>query len=304
VSQLEMMMVGGWLSLMVSGAAVVVAAASPAHARQRTVPLEPCDSVLKAARTDSVFVGARAYLLRRDGEPLTSRARTLLVEAILSRFTAPKPLQVPVFAAGPVRTRMLRVERLPGDSIVLREPLLYGVYDFSLLRDGAVSKVTVAVPTLAPEFDARIVAGIAGLTADSTPALVPRALDLDSLALELRITTGPEDTRIRVPPAVVFTAHFPLLRLVDAKLTGTNPPPIYPREERDDGQDGDVMLRVIVDAAGTPRIETLEVLHATSPAFALAAARALARYHFTPAHVGACPVPQVVEIPFWFSLRP
>ena len=93
-------------------------------------------------------------------------------------------------------------------------------------------------------------------------------------------------------------------RLVDAKLTGTNPPPIYPREERDDGQDGDVMLRVIVDAAGTPRIETLEVLHATSPAFALAAARALARYHFTPAHVGACPVPQVVEIPFWFSLRP
>ena len=30
----------------------------------------------------------------------------------------------------------------------------------------------------------------------------------------------------------------------------------------------------------------------------------LARYHFTPAHVGACTVPQVVLVPFWFSLRP
>ena len=71
-----------------------------------------CDSVLRAARVDSVAVTARAFLVRRDGEPLPPRARMLLLEAILGHFAAPKLLQVPVFTAGPVRLRMLR----PGNS--------------------------------------------------------------------------------------------------------------------------------------------------------------------------------------------
>ncbi|HEX4468328.1 MAG TPA: TonB family protein, partial [Gemmatimonadaceae bacterium] len=116
--------------------------------------------------------------------------------------------------------------------------------------------------------------------------------------------TGPEDTRFRVPSEKLFTATFPRLRLVDAKPKGVLPLAEYPEEERDDGRDGEVMLRVVVDGSGGAIISTMEVLHATSPAFALSAARALARYHFSPARVGSCAVPQVVEIPFWFSLRP
>lgn len=273
---------------------------------QETAPpsREHCDSVLRAARNDSVAVTARAYLLRRDGEVLTPRARTLLIDAILSHFSAPKPLQVPIFSAGPVAMRMLHVEHLEGDSTASRAPLLYGVYDFSLLRDGGLSKVTVSVPTLAPEFDSRIVAAILSSTADSTLLAVQRVLNLDSLPLELRVSTGPVDTRIRVLPTTLFIAYFPQLRLVDAKPLSTNKPASYPDEERDDGEDGEVALRVVVDGSGMPLIPTLEVLHATSPAFALSAARALAQYRFQPAHVGACPVPQVVEVPFWFSLKP
>ena len=268
------------------------------------LPPEQCDSVLRAARHDSVAVTARAYLLRRDRGTLTSKARSLLVDAILSHFSAPKPLQLPVFSAGPVRMRMLRAEHLAGDSIGFRAPVLYGVYDFSLLRSGGTSKVTVAIPTLAPEFDSRVVEAILASVADSTTGLVPRALDLDSLPLELRITTGPTDTRLRFRPTTLFTAYFPRLPLVDAKPLATNKPAPYPDEERDDGDDGEVALRVVVDANGMPLITTMEVLHTTSSAFALAAARALAEYRYTPAHVGACPVPQVVEVPFWFSLRP
>jgi TonB family protein len=278
--------------------------ASPTMAQSVAPTPAQCDSVLRAARRDSVAVTARAFLLRRDEGLLTPRARQLLAEAILSRFVAPKPLQIPIFSPGPVAMPMLQVEHLSGDSTGLRAPILYGVYDFSLLRGGGVSKVTVAVPTLAPEFDSNVIEAILTATSDSVLVAVSRALDRDSIPLELRITTGPQDTRVRVAPTTIFKAQFPELPVVDAKPLSTNKPAAYPEEERDDGEDGEVALRVVVDAHGVPLITTMEVLHATSPAFALAAARALAEYRFAPAHVAACAVPQVVEVPFWFSLRP
>lgn len=262
-----------------------------------------CDSLLRAAYVDSVGVTARAYLLRRDGEVLPPRARSLLLETILAHYTAPKPLQLPVFSAGPARLRMLMRETL-GDSLSIREPVVYGVYSFTLWRNGAMSPIVTTIRSMVPRFDESIVAAITAAAADSAQAVVPRALNVDSLPLELRINTGPEDTRFRVPPVPLFTAIFPRVRLAEAKPVGTNPLPPYPEEERDEGRDGDVLLRVVIDATGAPLIPTLEVLHATSSAFALSAARTLARYRFVPAHVGACTVPQVLELPFWFSLRP
>jgi hypothetical protein len=278
--------------------------ASAAGAQQSDSSLARCDSVLRAARHDSMAITARAYLLRRDGDVLTPRARSLLTDAILAHFQPPRPLQIPVFAAGPTRMRMLKVEQLEGDSIVSRTPVLYGAYDFSLLATGAPSRVTITIPTLAKQFDSSIVRAIMASASDSTLAEVARALKKDSIPLELRISTAPEDTRLRVPATTLFTAYFPRLSLVDAKPLSTNKPAPYPDEELDDGEDGEAVLRVVVDASGTPRISTLEVLHATTPAFALAAGRALTEYKFVPAHVGSCPVPQVVELPFWFSLKP
>jgi TonB family protein len=232
------------------------------------------------------------------------RARSFLLESILAHFKAPQPLRLPVFGAGPTPMRMLRAEHLGDDTASSREPILYGVYNFSILRNGAITGVTTSVPTLTPGFDEQVIAAIAASVADSAPAIVMRSLGGDAIAVQLRISTGPEDTRFRVPSERLFTATFPRLRLIDAKPTGVLPLAEYPEEERDDGGDGEVMLRVVVNGSGNAVISTLEVLHATSPAFALSAARTLARYHFTPARVGSCTVPQVVEIPFWFSLRP
>jgi hypothetical protein len=263
-----------------------------------------CDSAFRAARVDSVVVMARAYLIRRDGEVLPPRVRELLLESILAHFKPPQPLQLPVFTPGPAPMRMLRPERLGGDSLANHEPVLYGVYDFTIRRSGAITRTVASVPTMAPDFDARVAAAIDAAVADSTPAVAVRALGADAIALELRISTGPADARFRVPPTTVFTATFPRLRLADARAIGPNPLPEYPEDERDDGRDGEVLLRVIIDASGAALIPTLEIVHATSPAFALAAERTLARYHFAPAHIGSCPVAQVMEIPFWFSLRP
>jgi hypothetical protein len=273
-------------------------------AAQTTTESRPsCDSVLRAARGDTVRVTARAYLLRRDGDVLSTRALSLVLESILAHFKVPTPLELPVFSAGPARLRMLRAE-MPGDSLTSREPTVYGVYRFTLRQGGTVTNVGITVPSIVRGFDESVTAAITAGARDSVPARITRALNADSLALELRITTGPEDIRLRVPPVSVFTTTFPRVRLVDAKPARANPLPPYPEEERDEGADGEVLLRVVVDGSGAPLIPTLEVLRATSPAFALAAARTLARYHFTPAHVGSCTVPQVVEVPFWFSLRP
>ena len=287
-----------------AAAATLVVPSLPLCAQRDTASDARCDSVLRAAQVDSVGVTARAYLIRRDGPTMPPRARSFLLESILSHFKAPQPLRLPVFGAGPAPMRMLRAEHLGGDSASRREPILYGVYNFSILRSGAITGVTTSVPTLTPGFDEQVIAAIDASVADSAPAIVTRALGGDAIAVQLRISTGPEDTRFRVPSEQLFTATFPRLRLVDARPTGVPPLAEYPEEERDDGGDGEVMLRVVVNASGNAVISTLEVLHATSPAFALSAARALARYHFTPARVGSCTVPQVVEIPFWFSLRP
>jgi TonB family protein len=283
---------------------LLLASGSRLSGQQDTMHDARCDSVLRAAQVDSVGVTARAYLIRRDGPTMPPRARAFLLESILSHFTAPQPLRLPVFGPGPAPMRMLHAEHLGADSSSIREPVLYGVYDFSILRSGGITAVKISVPTMAPSFDARVIAAIQGSVADSAPAIVTRALGGDAVAVELRISTGPEDTRFRVPSEKLFTATFPRLRLVDAKPKGVLPLAEYPEEERDDGRDGEVMLRVVVDGSGGAIISTMEVLHATSPAFALSAARALARYNFSPARVGSCAVPQVVEIPFWFSLRP
>ena len=263
-----------------------------------------CDSVLRAARADSIAVTARLYLTRRDGELLPQRVRRLLAETFAARFEPPVPLQLPVFGHGPAELRILRRETLGGDSLTSREPVVYGTYTFMIRRNGSVDSIATSTPTMVPGFDGRVIAAIRGTSADSALAAIGHALDQDSLVLDLRITTGSEDTRLRVLPAILFEAMFPRLRLVDAKPLPPVPLPQYPQDERDDGRDGDVLLRVVVDGSGAPVISTLEVLHATSPAFALAAAKTLARYHFAPAHVGACTVPQVVLLPFWFSLRP
>jgi hypothetical protein len=271
--------------------------------RQQPVSAAPCDSVLRAARVDSVPVTARVYLLRPDGGTLPSRARDLVLQRILEHFVAPRPFALQVFGPGPAKTRMLRPAN-PEDSLTARAPMLYGVYSFAVSANGSIDTIITTVQSLAPGFDASVSNAITEAAGDSVLARIGRGLATDSLLqLELRITTGPEDPRLRVPPLTLFSAVLPVVRLVDAKPTGVIPMAQYPEEERD-GRDGEALLRAVVDPSGSVIVSTMEVQHATSSAFALAAALAFVRYHFAPAHVDGCAVPQVVEVPFWFSLRP
>lgn len=263
-----------------------------------------CDSVLRAARVDSVEAQLRAYLLRTDKGQLPARVRSALIQILLANFVVPRPLQMPIFGAGPARLRMLRPERLEGDEPSARAPALYGVYNFRLRRSGRVDSVHVEIPSLAPGFDSSIVRAVRAGAADSALGPVFKTLKTDAVDLQLRLTSGADDGRLRTPAHTVFVATFPRIRLTDAQADPRNLPPQFPMLERVAGADGEVLVRVVIDIDGTALMRTAEVLHSTSPLFTLSALKALSAYRFTPARVGQCAVPQVIEIPFWFSLRP
>ena len=262
-----------------------------------------CDTVLRAARVDSVETEVRAYLLRIDGA-LPEKTRSLLMQMLLGSLQVPRPLQLPVFAAGPARLRMLRPERLEGDSASPRAPLLYGVYAFRLRRSGGVDSVHVEIPALAPGVDSAIVHAVRAGAADSAMTEVFKALRKDVAHFQLRLTSGAPDGRLRTPSQTIFTGTFPRIRMRDAHADDDNLPPEYPLLERVSGGDGEVLVRVVIDVDGRASMPTAEVLHSTSPLFSLSALQALGRFRFQPARVGPCAVPQVLEIPFWFSLRP
>lgn len=81
-----------------------------------------------------------------------------------------------------------------------------------------------------------------------------------------------------------------------------NPPPAYPLLSRRFGEEGRVMLRVLVDAQGRPQV--VEV--GRSSGFARldqAAVQAVERWHFVPAQRGGQTVSEWVVVPIVFSLR-
>lgn len=264
-----------------------------------------CDSIVTAARADSTLVNVRAYLLRLDGLPLPSAYRSLVLQGITAHLTLPKPLRLPVFEAGPVRLRMLRVERNPtGDSTGVRAPVLSGVFHFALRRNGTTGPAVVAASSLVPEFDSSVVKAVAGASQERSFPPLRGDIIGDEVPIQLRITSGAEDSRVRVPGFDLFSSYFPRIRMIDARPSRDNLPPVYPSEEREDGSDAEVFVQMVVGPNGRFVPGTVDVIRSPSQAFTVATLTALIGYKFTPAQVNGCSVPQLVHLPFWFSLRP
>ena len=82
---------------------------------------------------------------------------------------------------------------------------------------------------------------------------------------------------------------------------GNNAAPLYPPEARKMGQQGTVILSVLVNAGGT--VETLGVKDGSGHVLLdQAAMRAVKRWHFKPATVAGIPVSSQVEVPIEFHL--
>ena len=80
------------------------------------------------------------------------------------------------------------------------------------------------------------------------------------------------------------------------------PPPAYPRRELAKGIEGDVLLRVLVDAAGLP--QTIEVIGGTrNRNFERAAMNAIKRWRFQPHTVDGVPRSAWASVPVTFRMQ-
>ena len=212
----------GWRTALMGVLACGLAESAAAQAAPSALLAVRCDSVLRAARQDTVTGEVRAYLLYTGDGVLADSDRQLLLQEILLRLTLPQPLQLPVFSAGPVSLRMLRAERFPGDSVGPRSPVLYGIYEFRLNRGGPIDSARATVASLAPGLDSSVLSAIRSVGTSPLLVAIQQRMRPRSVALQLRIASGARDGRLRVVPLTIFSAPFPRLSLVDARPSETN----------------------------------------------------------------------------------
>ena len=284
--------------------AVVVALpllAAAAHSQEpRQAPdsvRQRCDSLLRASVADSERVLVRSLLLRRDGYHLPRTEAQIILQEFGTQLRLPRPMQVPVFSPGPVQTRSLRVLRT--DESNLRRPRLAATYQLVMLRDGTATRIATLRPSLVAGLDSAVLSALAAMSKEKLFPILEEDYAADSIPLTLNLTSGSGGFGTEI---TLFAAMFPMVPIVDAAVQEPVPAPEYPKEERDAGVEGDVLFQVVVNADGEPELATLEVMHASTRNFALAAFDALRQMHWTPAHLAGCSVPQVVSVPVRFTV--
>ena len=89
-----------------------------------------------------------------------------------------------------------------------------------------------------------------------------------------------------------------------AQLKVGEPGPQYPAALRENGVEGTVFVRYVVDTTGRADSASVRFIEATHPLFAVSVREALLRMRFAPARVGNLNVRQLVEQSFQFRIAP
>ena len=252
-----------------------------------------CDSVVAAARADTVSKGLFLALKRVDGGDLATGQITDMLLLVGAAFVPPKPFRLTVFA-GPVLTPSLRRLGANADP-VLRSPTLTGGYRVKLGSDGAFTSIETIRASLMPGFDSAAMLAIR--TAGETKGLFAPRDGTPSATIDFRFGS---DT-ISEPGWTVrrlVTATFPRMPVNDAGILTTSGSGDLPQAERREGFPAETVLRFVIDRQGVPIMETLEIVRGTSIDFVRAALTALGKQRFIPAQIRGCTVAQLVEFPF------
>ncbi|MFI5230361.1 MAG: energy transducer TonB [Gemmatimonadales bacterium] len=290
------------------GSLVLVAACTAAHGRRLNAQritdslsgaraahdsTAKCDSIVSAARVDSVAAALFISVRRSDGGVLGPKQAAELQSNIGAAFVAPRPFRLTVFA-GPAVMPALRP--IGDTASSLRAPTVTGMYRVSSNAEGVIARPAVIRAALAPGFEKAAVAAIEDLASLHMLFVPPDGAD--SMRLDVRFSSD------SLPGALRFVStSFPRMRVVDAVPLAGSPPPEFPADARADSlTQGEVVLRVVIDAEGAPVLDALEVVRATSSIFLRAALKSLIGQRFRPAAIRGCAVPQVIDYPFSFVL--
>jgi hypothetical protein len=282
-----------WLA----GAALALTVSRGAVIAQQVKHAPSCDSIIAAARVDSVPFSLFISVVRRDGDPLPATHAGILGTLIVSTFIPPRPFRLTVFS-GPPRMRMLRpvgADTAPD----LRAPTITGVYRAISTKDKGLQGVDVMRSSYMPGFDTSAVMAIRAVASSDRTLFAPPDDD-DSMQVDVRLSTDSSAGARRF-----LTSRFPRMRVVDAVPLRSNPPPVFPELERVEGSTaGEVVLRFIVDQSGQPVPRTVEVVRESSLLFLRSALESLVKQRFTPATIGGCAIPQAIDYSFSFVLPP
>jgi TonB-like protein len=252
-----------------------------------------CDSIVAAARADTVPSGIFIALKRVDGGELATAQINDMLLITGASFLPPTPFRLTVFS-GPVMTPSFR--RISANAEpVLRSPTLTGAYRVRVGANGAFSTLETIRASLMPGFDSAAMAAIKS-AGDSKGLFAPRD-GTQSATIDFRFATdsigGPGWTVQRL-----VSTTFPRMPVTDAVAQSGSASADLPQTERREGLPTETVLRFVVDRAGEPILETLEIVRGTSLEFVRAALAALGKQHFAPAKMRGCPVAQLVEFPF------
>lgn len=275
--------------VLVCGALLFVAAPAGAQARSDTAH---CDSIVAAARVDSVPAKLFVSATRMDGPPLSAARNERLMSTIIASFLPPVPFRLTVFGGG-VQMRTLRAH--DAERPDPRAPVVTGRYRVYVGRGGDSLRLALVRASLMPGFDE---AALEAIRSARGAAFAPPS-GVDTMVVDIRISS-----EASAGARMFVEANFPRMPVVDAIPALENPPPGFPDDERDNGATaGEVVFQLVIDRSGLPAMETVEVVRASSMSFVRAALSALARQRFTPARVDGCPVAQQIEYPMAFVLR-
>lgn len=265
-------------------------AAGAAHAQ--VPPLTRCDSIVAAARVDTVPVAIFLRVQRLDGEFLTGQS-SRMVRSIASAFVAPQPFRLSVFSGG---SQMRVLRRVAADTVgELRAPTLTGVYRFTTTRDGLKRRIETLRRSLVPGFDSAAADAIDAAFSLADVRAIPDG-DVDSMRVEARFSTDSTAGAYRL-----VSAEFPRMPVVDAVPRRDNPAAEFPASAKDDSTfSGEVVLRFVVTPSGDVAAGTIEIARATGFDFARSALASLPAQHFSPATIHGCPVSQLVDYAFSF----
>lgn len=251
-----------------------------------------CDSVVAAARVDSVPARLFVSATRMDGPDLSPTRREKLLSTIVASFVPPRPFRLTVFGGG---VQMRAVRPHDADRADPRAPVVTARFRVYASNGGDSLRLALVRASLMPGFDE---AALHAIRSARSAAFAPLP-DADSMVVDIRFSSEPS-TNARE----FIAADFPRMPVVDATPLLDNPAPEFPDDERDGGAtSGEVVFQLVIDRSGLPAMETVEVVRASSMSFVRAALSALPRQHFTPARINGCPVAQQIEYPMTFVLR-
>lgn len=163
------------------------------------------------------------------------------------------------------------------------------------LGDGDDAQVSLAAGSLTPAADSAALAAVQRLIADGLVTSV-RGRTIDTRLLLHTVDSA------KAGDVVLFRYRTPRVPFVEASVQWA-PAPRYPVALRDRRQSGEARAEFVVWTDGRVDPGSISIRSATHRDFAVAVLTALPAYRFLPATVAGCPVPQLVEMPFVFSIR-